>query len=462
MSRFLILLVVGAISLSSLELSAQQPELPPTPDLSTPDLSTMDLGGTGGAESGAQADPGLLAPERDSLRDLKDNAEMLQESLETLSEEVQAEGRKAWDRFEANDAKLVEAIGDLRETQLKYRNDLDRNPKAIIRFREQRDNAWKLMGEQFTAALDLIRYLPSSEAASYLVTMILHRFQTDIYDEETFEASARLLDLGQNYKFLYLAGARSAVVSGKFESAKQIYDALKEEELEEADLKLKYQLEVFEKQFKEDQLAIEASDADSFPQVRINTTMGSFLIELFPDAAPSAVSHFLKLVENGFYDGMDWSVVTENVLALTGDSSGDGRGNSSEFLVDEHERENARHALRGSVIMAKIPMGQGEFVPNSASSQFAIPFLPLATASQSQSIIGRVIEGMDVVSRLRRVDPTKEKKKGEVILPPDSIIETEIVRPAGDLPEPDYVDMQKEFDKAVEAGVLRRKTPTPQ
>ena len=169
----------------------------------------------------------------------------------------------------------------------------------------------------------------------------------------------------------------------------------------------------------------------------------------------------MKLVESGFYDGMDWSVVTEHVLALTGDNSGDGRGNASQFLVDEHERENARHALRGSVIMAKIPVGKGEFIPNSASSQFAIAFLPLATASKSQSIIGRVLEGMDVVSRLRRVDPTKEKKKGEVVLPPDSIIETEIVRAATDLPEPVYVDLQQELEKAMKAGAFRKRAPTP-
>lgn len=462
MSRFLIHLVVGAIVLSSLELPAQQAALPPTPNLSTPGASTGDAASPPSTESAGQTRPGLLAPERDSLADLKDNVEMLEETLATLPEEAQDEGRKAWDRFEANDVKLAEAMGNLREVQLTYRNGFDQTPQAIVRFREQRNEVWQLMREQFTAALDVIRFLPSSEAASYLVTMVQYRHATDIYDEETFEAAARLLDIGENYRFLYQAAARSAVVSGKFESAKQIYDALKQEDLEEADLKLKFQLEIFEKQFKREQAAIEASDVDSLPQVRIETTMGSFLIELFPDSAPSAVGHFLKLVKNGFYDGMDWSVVTENVLALTGDGSGDGRGNSSEFLIDEHENENARDALRGSVIMAKLPAGTGAFIPNSASSQFAIPFLPLATASKNQTIIGRVIEGMDVVSRLRRVDPTKEKKKGEVILPPDSIITTEIVRPAGELPQPKYVDMQKEFEKAVKAGMLKPSPPQPQ
>ncbi|WP_404307644.1 peptidylprolyl isomerase [Neorhodopirellula lusitana] len=417
-----------------------------------------------GANSNAESNrlSSLLAPDRSTNMDIQDDPEILKRLVSELPEEIQPEAQAAWDRYEELNAQIAEAMGKLRSTQLRYRNDLDRTPAAIKRFREERDAVWALMNEEFTAALEMIRYLPSSEAASYLVTMLQYRFDSDIYDAESFEAAARLLDLGQNLRFLYLIGARSAVVEGKFESAKQVYDALKEEDMEKTDLALKYQLDVLEKQYDEEQAAIEAADPESLPQVRFETTMGSFLVELFPDTAPSAVAHFLKLVDEGFYDGMDWSVVTQSVLALTGDVTGDGRGNSGDFLIDEHEREDARNALRGSLIMAKIPLEKGEFVPNSGSSQFAVAYLPIPAVREEQTIFGRVIEGMDVVSRLRRVDPTKEKKKNEVQLPPDSIISSEIVRPGKDLPEPKYLDLQEMMDEAVKAGLLRPKAaPAP-
>ena len=441
---------------SAARVAAQDGPLPETPQLaesSNPEPSAE-------AEASSQPSdqiPSLLAPQRDSLQDVRDDQELMKKMILELPEEVQANAESALNQFQGIGEKLRVAMGELREIQIRYRNDLDRTPVAIIRYREKRNEVWGLMQNEFEAALELIRYLPSPEAASYLATMVQHHFENDIYNEGTFEAAARLLDFGQNYRFLYLAGARSAVATGKFKSARQVYDALKNEDMDDADRQLQFQLDVLEEQFKEEQAAIEASDPATLPQVRFETTMGSFLVELFPETAPSAVAHFLKLVRGGFYDGMDWSVVTPSVLALTGDSSNDGRGNSGEFLIDEHDREGNRHALRGSLIMAKIPLGKGEFIPNSASSQFAIPFLPITSVSTNQTVFGRVVDGMDVVSRLRRVDPTKEKKKNEIQLPPDSIISAEIVRDAEDLPEPNYVDVQKEIEKAVKAGLLRPK-----
>jgi peptidylprolyl isomerase len=153
------------------------------------------------------------------------------------------------------------------------------------------------------------------------------------------------------------------------------------------------------------------------------------------------VSHFIRLVEDGFYNGLDFFQVIDHLLALTGDPGGTGTGNCGQFLRDEHGRPGARKGLRGSLVMAKIPMpdDSGNFIPNSASSQFAILLLPILTASEQQTIFGTVIEGMDVVSRLRRVDPHKEKKKGAIVYPPDSIIEAKVIRRPEILPEPEYV-----------------------
>lgn len=456
MARTLFLILAIAVLAASPVVVAQQAELPPIPDLN----GNADAGSPQAGEMSSAA-PNLLAPERDSTNDIRDNADMLQQLLLELPKEVQPEAESVWKHFEENDQKLATKIGDFRELQIRSRNEISRTPATAIRYREIRNEVWELMSDQFTTALDLMRYLPSSESASYLITMVQYHYSNDIYDAETFEAAARLLELGQSYKFLFQSAARSAIVTGNFDSARQIYKSLKDEDLEDVDRKLSFQMDELEKEYAEEQAAIAATDPDKLPRVRFETTMGNFTVELFTDSAPSAVAHFLKLNEDHFYDGSDWSVVTDNVLALTGDVSGDGRGNSGEFLIDEHENENARNVLRGSLIMAKIPINQGQFIPNSGSSQFAIALLPLISVKNSQTVFGRVVEGMDVVSRLRRVDPTKEKKQNEVTLPPDSITTTEIIRPAVDLPDPKYVDVQKELEKAVKAGLIRKKPTIP-
>lgn len=391
--------------------------------------------------------------------DIKDDRESLEQALAKLPEDVRDDAQAAWDQFNETGKTLASAMLALRSDQLRYRNGMDQTPDAALRFREQRSRTWQLMQQQFTNAIDMIRYLPSLEAARYVVTMVQYHLEHDIYDAETYEAAARLLDLGQNYEFLFLAAARSAVVAGNFEAAKSIYDVLKDEGLKKADLRLKYQLDVLEEQYDQEQAAIDRTDAANLPHIRIETTQGDVLIELFPDAAPSAVAHFRKLVKDGFYDGMDFSVVSQNLLAMTGDNSGDGRGNSGDFLVDEQGREASRHGLRGSVVMAKLPMSEGKFIENSGSSQIAILFLPISGMSNSQSVIGRVIDGMDIVSKLRRIDPTEKKKQNKIQLPPDTVVKAEIVRYGDDLPEPEYVDLQAEIEKAIKAGLFKPRNP---
>ena len=82
--------------------------------------------------------------------------------------------------------------------------------------------------------------------------------------------------------------------------------------------------------------------------------------------------------------------------------------------MDEHEREDARVGLRGSLVMAKKPRPNNRgFYPNSASSQFAILYLPVPGVNDQQTVFGRVIEGENVVSRLRRVDALQKERQEE-------------------------------------------------
>jgi cyclophilin family peptidyl-prolyl cis-trans isomerase len=351
-------------------------------------------------------------------------------------------------RFQSVRQELEKELLRQREIYIRYINREDRSPAAKQGFYAQRQKVRALLDETYQAALDTARMGIYEEAATFIVTMIQHRVALDIYDGPTMEGAARMIDGGSNLMFMYQAAARSAVVVGEFEMAKRLLDAIDDEQMQELkiDRTLEFLLDQYKQNFEAEKVLREIeTKEDRLPRVAIRTTQGDVVVELFLDQAPSAVSHFIGLVEQGFYDDLDFHQVIDNLLALTGDSSGDGSGNSGQFLMDEYQLEGARKAFRGSLVMAKLPMGDtGKFIPHSASSQFAILFLPMISVSDEQTVFGRVIEGMDVISRLRRVDPSKKKAKGQIDLPPDRIIEASVIRRPDTLPEPIYLDLSQQ------------------
>lgn len=360
-----------------------------------------------------------------------------------LPEGYQEELDARIERFAQKRLELEKAIADQREIFIRYANREQYSAERRRAYLDQRDKVRVLLDETYLAALEILQMGFDKEATTYMVTLIQHRHARDIYDGPTMEGAARLIDGGSKLKFMFEAAARSAVVSGEFDMAKQIYEALPDEEQDELDTRLEYSLDQLRAEYESEAALREVEiKEDRLPRVLLKTTQGDVVVELFLDQAPSTVSHFIRLVESGFYDGRDFFQVIDHLLALAGDPETMADQMNRKFLVDEHERPDSRKGLRGSLIMAKIPMTgaqSGGFFPNSASSQFAILLTPVVGVSKQQTIFGTVIEGMEVVSRLRRVDPHKEKKKGEVQIPPDSIIEAKVLRRPETLPEPQYV-----------------------
>ncbi len=360
------------------------------------------------------------------------------------SEEQQKLYEQQLAEFERVRLELAEAIGDQQEIYIRYVNREDRTPAARARYLEKRQRVRELFDEAYRKALAVTDTgVLNEQLARFLVTMIQHRIRLDHYDFETFEGAAKMLDAGQELPFLYAAAARSALVAGEFDTAERLFQQLvSAENVSEIDRVLYSNLDQYKQQWEAEQkIRDQEQSEDRLPRVRLKTTQGEVTIELFLDQAPTTVSNFIRLVEQGFYDGLDFFQVSDHALALTGDPAGVGTGNSGKFIKDEHRRDDARKAFRGSLVMAKMPLGQsGKFIPNSASSQFAILFLPVASATDQQTVFGRVIEGMDVVSRLRRVDPNKEKQEGELVLPADSIIEATVIRRPETLPDPEFIE----------------------
>lgn len=130
---------------------------------------------------------------------------------------------------------------------------------------------------------------------------------------------------------------------------------------------------------------------------------GRVVIDLFEDAAPKHVEQITALAEEGAYDGVVFHRVIEGFMAQTGDVqfgkagadlSMAGRGGSdrpdlpAEFSDIPYDR--------GVVGMARAQS------PNSANSQFFVMFAPGHFLNGQYTVVGRVIEGMDVVDAIHR------------------------------------------------------------
>tara|TARA_B110000046_G_scaffold86969_1_gene95141 strand:- start:438 stop:992 length:555 start_codon:yes stop_codon:yes gene_type:complete len=149
---------------------------------------------------------------------------------------------------------------------------------------------------------------------------------------------------------------------------------------------------------------------------------GDVKIELFNDVAPNHVKRIKELAESGKYDGVVFHRVIDGFMAQTGDvkfgnSSNDDydlrrAGTGGSDLPDLKEEFSDLPHERGSLSMARSQD------PNSANSQFFICFKASSFLDRQYTVFGKVIEGMDIVDKIKRGD---ESSNGSVTNP-DKII----------------------------------------
>lgn len=96
---------------------------------------------------------------------------------------------------------------------------------------------------------------------------------------------------------------------------------------------------------------------------------GTIKVELDADNAPITVTNFVKLVKEGFYDGVTFHRIINGVMMQGGDPTGTGMGGSEEKIKGEFAAngiENPLSHTRGAISMARTD------IPDSADSQFFI------------------------------------------------------------------------------------------
>ncbi|MFI3141071.1 MAG: peptidylprolyl isomerase [Clostridia bacterium] len=158
----------------------------------------------------------------------------------------------------------------------------------------------------------------------------------------------------------------------------------------------------------------------SNPQVKVTMQNGGeYTIELYPEFAPATVENFLKLVNEGFYNGLTFHRVVDGFMAQGGDPNGTGMGGSKDQIKGEFRSngfaQNTLSHTKGVLSMARSQM------PNSASSQFFICYKDVSFLNGDYAAFGKVIDGMDVVDAFCDV-PRKGNMMGEVATPVVPII----------------------------------------
>ena len=142
-----------------------------------------------------------------------------------------------------------------------------------------------------------------------------------------------------------------------------------------------------------------AAAATAGDKMVIDMKGGKVVIKLRPDLAPSHVARAKELAGKGFYDGLKWHRVMEGFMAQTGDPSGTGAsGSQLPNLKAEFSKEPFK---RGTVGAARTSD------PNTANSQFFICFTDTGCAGLNgqYTVWGQVVEGMDVIDKVKRGAP---------------------------------------------------------
>lgn len=159
--------------------------------------------------------------------------------------------------------------------------------------------------------------------------------------------------------------------------------------------------------------------AKDCPKVKLTTTAGDMVIELFPKEAPNTVANFLELVNKGFYNGLTFHRVMQAFMAQGGDPKGNGTGGPGYYIPCEVDNPNARIHFRGTLSMAHAGKDTG-------GSQFFITFVPTKWLDGKHTVFGRVETGLDVLAKIVRepdpkvegLEPTKIIKAEVVYMPP--------------------------------------------
>lgn len=138
-----------------------------------------------------------------------------------------------------------------------------------------------------------------------------------------------------------------------------------------------------------------------FPLVKIETSLGAFTVELYPNEAPITVDNFLQYVDDDFYAGTTFHRIAPGFVVQAG-------GYTYDFQIKEtrepikNEADNKLYNLTATLSMARTSD------PDSATSQFFVNLKHNAALdydkdkSAGYAVFGKVIEGFEVIKKIEK------------------------------------------------------------
>ena len=156
---------------------------------------------------------------------------------------------------------------------------------------------------------------------------------------------------------------------------------------------------------------------DKANAIVIDTTKGRIVIKLRPDIAPQHAERLKQLAREGYYNNVPFHRVMDGFMAQTGDGQNfNGTGGSK--YPNLNQEFSTTPFKRGVVGMAR----RGDSV-NSANAQFFICFADASFLNGQYTVIGEVVQGMDVVDKLKKAPAGSS---GGSVTDPDKMVKVQV------------------------------------
>jgi cyclophilin family peptidyl-prolyl cis-trans isomerase len=149
----------------------------------------------------------------------------------------------------------------------------------------------------------------------------------------------------------------------------------------------------------------------------IDTTKGRIVIKLRTDLAPQHAERLKQLAREGYYNNVPFHRVMDGFMAQTGDGQNFNGTGGSKYPNLKQEFSKV-HFARGIVGMAR----RGDSV-DTANSQFFIMFADGGSLDNQYTVVGEVVQGMDVVDKLKKAPPGSA---GGTVTDPDKMVKVQV------------------------------------
>ncbi|MDP1695792.1 MAG: peptidylprolyl isomerase [archaeon] len=143
-------------------------------------------------------------------------------------------------------------------------------------------------------------------------------------------------------------------------------------------------------------------------KIELQTNYGNIVIQLYSDM-PITAGNFEKLVKEGFYDNVIFHRIMGGFMIQGGDPTGTGAGGPGYTIKDEFTHKGGNKNNRGTISMANAGS-------NTGGSQFFINLVNNNFLDGKHPVFGEVIEGMDVVDEIAKVETDGDDRPLEPVV----------------------------------------------